>query len=391
MELLFYHPSSRVWKDKFENYYTLGSYTDEVWDRYLGLADKLTICFRLSKDILNKEEAEKTRRKITKNEIDVVELPDINSSGRFFFNPRIILEFNKILSNAVKRCDFAIIRQPDKKIVSLLKKYKKPYLVEVVGPSFESLWYHSWKGKMLALPSELRTKMVVKYAPWVLYVTQDYLQKKYPTNGKSLGCSDASITKKDSSILDQRIRKIKNVKDKLIVGTIGSFHIKDKGQIYMIKALSRIKDKKIEYQLVGDGNNYELINEAKRIGVSDKVVFLGRYNHENVMKWLQTIDIYIQPSFDEGLPRAVIEAMSVGLPIIASNVGGIPELIEREMMVRPKKYEEISDKINSLSEERMIGAAKYNYERSLWYDVTHLSEKRKYFYKEFKEWAINQN
>ena len=89
MELLFYHPSSRVWKDKFENYYTLGSYTDEVWDRYLGLADKLTICFRLSKDILNKEEAEKTRRKITKNEIDVVELPDINSSGRFFLTQEL--------------------------------------------------------------------------------------------------------------------------------------------------------------------------------------------------------------------------------------------------------------------------------------------------------------
>lgn len=391
MELLYYHPSSRVWKDKLGAYYTLGSYTDEVWNRYLELTDNLTICFRLSKDILSKENAERTRKKIVRKEISVVELPDINSSKKLFFNFQIISEFNTSLSNAVKKCDFAIIRQPDKKIVTFLKKYRKPYLVEVVGPSFESLWYHSWKGKMLALYSEIRTKMIVKNAPWVIYVTQEYLQKRYPTNGRSLGCSDASIIMQEPLILEKRIKKIKRIKNKLIIGTIGALHIKDKGQVYVIKALSMFKDKDIEYQLVGDGNNLKLMNEAKRIGVSDKVFFLGRYSHERVLEWLQSIDVYIQPSLDEGMPRSVMEAMSVGLPIIASNVGGISELIEREMLVEPKNYREISNKINSLSEKRMIESATYNYKHSLQYNINSLAQKREGFYKEFKEWAMSQN
>ena len=79
--------------------------------------------------------------------------------------------------------------------------------------------------------------------------------------------------------------------------------------------------------LVGGGNNEFLKKIANKNAVGNQVIFHGKLEHDEIFKWLRDIDIYIQPSDTEGLPRSVIEAMSVACPVIGSNAGGIPELI----------------------------------------------------------------
>jgi glycosyltransferase involved in cell wall biosynthesis len=76
--------------------------------------------------------------------------------------------------------------------------------------------------------------------------------------------------------------------------------------------------------------------KASRLGLASRIEFCGVVpSGVEVLSWLDTVDIYLQPSFQEGLPRALIEAMSRGCPAIGSTAGGIPELLSADCLHRP--------------------------------------------------------
>ena len=77
---------------------------------------------------------------------------------------------------------------------------------------------------------------------------------------------------------------------------------------------------------------------------------------------LESIDIYIQPSKQEGLPRALIEAMSMGVPALGSTAGGTPELLEEVFIFNKGDPAEIADRILKLNvKEVLLEQAKRNY------------------------------
>jgi len=79
--------------------------------------------------------------------------------------------------------------------------------------------------------------------------------------------------------------------------------------------------------LVGDGpDRGPLEEQARELGISDRVLFLGY--RSDAMECHQIFDVYVQTSDTEGVPNAVLEAMSLEVPVVATNVGGTPELIE---------------------------------------------------------------
>ena len=110
-------------------------------------------------------------------------------------------------------------------------------------------------------------------------------------------------------------------------------------------------------------------------------------SHHKVFEWLDTIDIYVQPSNTEGLPRALIEAMSRGLPAFGSNVGGIPELLESQFIFsnRRKKVDEICNILLSFNKDTMKKQARRNYEEVKKYDKEIIEERRKRFFEKFRE------
>src|SRR5690606_15570335 len=118
--------------------------------------------------------------------------------------------------------------------------------------------------------------------------------------------------------------------NKIIIGTTAAIDVKHKGQQYVIEALGELKKNgytKFEYHLVGGGDPAYLKSIAKRHNIEENIHFLGTLPHNKVFEWLDNIDIYVQPSRQEGLPRALIEAMSRGLPAFGANTAGIPELL----------------------------------------------------------------
>lgn len=119
---------------------------------------------------------------------------------------------------------------------------------------------------------------------------------------------------------------------------VGRF-MKVKNHKTLIRAFARFAEKKesIRLQLLGEG---ELLDEmkdyAEKLKVADKVEFLGLQS--NVYPYLNKADVFCLPSEYEGVPMTLIEAMGTGLPIVASNVGGIPDMLvngENALLVEP--------------------------------------------------------
>lgn len=100
-----------------------------------------------------------------------------------------------------------------------------------------------------------------------------------------------------------------------------------KGQEYLIRALAELEG--VALLLIGSGTDADRLRAlAREQGVAEGVRFLG-WRHD-VPHILHALDLYVQPSLTEGLPLAVVEAAAAGLPIVASEVGGIPEIITHE-------------------------------------------------------------
>ncbi|MEY0429507.1 glycosyltransferase family 4 protein [Providencia rettgeri] len=137
----------------------------------------------------------------------------------------------------------------------------------------------------------------------------------------------------------------------------------------LFKALSNLKQKNWQLNLVGKGpleqNAKELVNE---LGLNEKVNFLGE--RHDVGNLLSSSDIFILPSNWEGLPISIIEAMSFSLPIIASDVGGVSEMVSSSngILVPRGNIELMRNAIVTLLENEKIRVDMGNSSRKLYCD-----------------------
>ena len=81
-------------------------------------------------------------------------------------------------------------------------------MIELVGCAWDSFWNHGLAGKILAPYLFMRTKREVKRAPFVVYVTSEFLQKRYPTRGVNTNISNVKLNKQNPEDLARRIEKI---------------------------------------------------------------------------------------------------------------------------------------------------------------------------------------
>lgn len=114
--------------------------------------------------------------------------------------------------------------------------------------------------------------------------------------------------------------------NKVLLGTIGRL-VPLKNQLWLIETLANMLSETVHLMIVGSGPLKDtLIEKAKALGVEDKVMIYGESSKPEDL--LNKFDIFILPSISEGLSNTIMEAMSSGLPIVASDVGGNSELIE---------------------------------------------------------------
>lgn len=392
MKLLFIQGGTRLKKDVEGNYYTDGNLNDSVWERYKNYSDELMILLRSEEKVYSKEEAQKKFNGISKDKVKIIEMPDLMRPKKRFFSISWRNKTKKIIEQTVMECDKAIIRSAHNfytlNAIKYCKKHNKPYLIEVAGYAFDGYWGHGdLYGKIVAVPYELLAKKSMREANYSVYVTNYSLQKNYPCYGKTLGCSDVELNPLNEKDLEQRINKIKKDCDKkIILGTIGWVNLKLKGQHDVINVLHKLKQKGInsfEYHLVGLGDHSYLDKLIKKFGLEENVKILGPKPHNEIFDWLKGIDVYIQPSYQEGLCRAVVEAMSMACPIIVSNAGGNPELANEKYVFKKGNRKQLYNILKNITQEDLEKEANRSFELAKEYEKELLDKKRNEFYNEF--------
>ena len=391
MKLLFVQGGSRIKVNSKNEIFVDGNFNNTVFEDYCKLANDVTFLLRKDSRIYDDEFLDLKFNKVNPK-FNVFSIPDFYRSIKARFNLREIRKVEKIIAKLVKQKDKIIIRSVGNfytnTVLKYCKKYKKSYLIEVTGFAFNALWYHSLRGKIVAVPRELYLKKALKNAPYAVYVTEEALQKRYPCKGVSLGCSDVRLCELNENVLNRRLDKIQNHSGKIVLGTAAFLDVKWKGQIYIIRALALLKKRgftQFEYQMIGAGDGEKLKKEVNKYHLEDQVKILGAKPHDKVFEWLDSIDVYVQPSFQEGLCRAIVEAMSRACPIICSDVGGNYELIDRDWIFGKADVKGFANCLLQMDTENLKKQAKKNFEHSLDYDKQKLDAQREEFYKNFIE------
>lgn len=392
MKRLLFCYDGPMLKDKSGQYFNT-VLTDELFKRYEIIANDINVAIRVIS--IKEENVNKKYAKLSKEKYKIIECPNLSSLKGLAID---LKKCKSILKNEIEKSDYIIIRLPSmigNLAVSVAKRLNKPYLIEMVGCPWDAFWNYSLKGKVFAPIMTYMTKKRVKNAPYVLYVTKEFLQKRYPTKGKCINCSNVILNDFDEKNLEIRKERIYNSKDDSvkIIATTAAIDVKYKGQKYVIKAIKKLikHGKKIEYWLIGGGNNKYLNKFVKRYKLENNVKFLGSLPHEKVFEKLKNVDIYVQPSKQEGLPRALIESMSMGCLCVGSQTGGIPELLEEKYIFKKGNVRQLAKIIYNIKMEDYIEQGKRNFQRSKDYEKEILENRRNSFYKEFIENSKEKN
>lgn len=381
--MLFVHDHTFV--EHNGSYYTTGSLNQRVMDRYISYFDKVDVFATVRAAGLDDMSFVRAENKVAGLGFHL--MPRRRSIGG-------LLSSMKPMEQEVRHAECVVVRMSlfGAIAVHYARKYRVPYLVEMVACPWDSLWYHSLKGKILAPFMTLLTKKICWQAPYVIYVTQKFLQRRYPTKGRQIGCSDVELTAVNPDVLSHRLGKIQKMGSAtrpLHLATVANVAVRYKGQDYVIKAIAALRKRGIEfeYSLIGGGDPSRLQALAQMEGISDLVHIIGPVPHENVFDYLDGVDVYVQPSLQEGLPRAVVEAMSRGCPVVGSNAGGIPELLDDDCVFDKGSSASLEVILSSIDIAWMSEKAKTNYARACGFKKTILDEKRANFYREFAQYS----
>lgn len=356
-------------------------YNNDLVDRYVSFGHEVSFLMRL--ETINNAGSNRYSE-ITHPDFSFIEIPNFKSFKTYHKKQSAL----GIIRQAVDAHDVIVARLPSA-AGALAFEYaveiNKPVLVEMVACVYDALWNYDYRGKLLAYYKLYQYRKHLQKATHVVYVTNYFLQKRYPTKGKSIGCSDVVIEKLEDSVLTNRLAKIDNNKCQLVLGTVAAIDVPYKGQDDVIKAVSILRKMAldIKYVIVGQGDPAFLKTVIKEHQVDNMVEIRGPLPSAEVFHFLDDIDIYIQPSKTEGLPRALIEAMSRACPSLGARVGGIPELLDDNCLFEPGNVSQIVKMLKQVDSAWMQKQVRITFDDAKKYQKDNLEEIRRDFYHTF--------
>lgn len=377
MKAGFFHDSPIIYHDG--KYYSRG-FGFNIWTRYLTVFDKLVISTRIL------EESPQSHSLSSGPNIDFKPIDSYKKPISLLLNYRNIYQQIK---SSLEEVDCAIIRLPSVIgwiTAAIAKQMGKPVLIELVGCPWDAFRSYGFRGSLIAPFAFLITRLTVSKSDYTIYVTEEFLQKRYPSRGKTASISNVEISI-DERKLQQRLQRIGRPQTELRLGSVGKIDLRYKGYHSAFKAVALLlgQGQKICYEIVGPGNPDELNDLARVLGIERAVHLTGAMSSQQLAKWMAELDIYIQPSLSEGLPRSVIEAMSNALPVILSEAGGHPELIDDRFRFPAGDSPSLAQRIQELAKEDLGSIAIQNFEKSREYERNRLQSKRDSILNAFKK------
>ena len=375
-------------------------YADSVFDynfykRYLSVFDHVFAVVRVNKI----DETPIGKKKASGDGISFITLPNYKGPYEYALHYGEII---KIVNKTCKDDSFpcAIFRLPSSTANVFCKRFSKtgkPFAVEIVIDPWENFGPREEGNKLVLWWARRSWTKVVRdmclKANGASYVTEKYLQEKYPPRA-SLDCngfvgSYSSVELADNSYGEAKLWG-ENQKIFWLSHVANYFATKGKGHLTVINTVKIVREHgyDLRVKFIGDGpKRKEFEDYAASLGLSDYVLFLGRLpNGDEVRKTISDTDIFILPTLAEGLPRALLEAMSIGLPCLSSPVCGIPEVLESEFLFDFEDSKGFAMGVEKLirNPRLMENISMANLQISKKYSSSILQERRASFYRKLR-------
>ena len=234
----------------------------------------------------------------------------------------------------------------DSMYLVISKIFKKKVLFQIHGGNLNEFWERNFYG----------TKAIIKQIlkiPELIAVLSSVQRRPFEKNGFV-----AKVKVIPNMIESNKYKKGNNYRarfgisgSKIVVLFIASLFNKEKGIMELLKSIPPIikEHNDILFIFVGGGKEKGAMMEFCRKETLEKYIkFTGYLEQEDIIKILNSSDIFVLPSYGEGFPLVILEAMAAGLPIISTPVGAIPEVIndgENGFFVKPMDHIALAEKI----------------------------------------------
>jgi glycosyltransferase involved in cell wall biosynthesis len=390
-----------------QGFFTSGPFAYSFWKRYLAAFDSVRVVARAAD--LDRVPPQRPGGGLAQGAradgpgVAFAPVPYYRGPEQLLRNLRRV---RRAVVAALEESDAILLRLPSA-LASVaegwLRGCGRPFAVEVVGDPWDALapgaHYHPLRALFRqALFRSQRRQCAASCAS--SYVTREALQRRYPARLASLsvGCSDVELP--HSAFAEQPRSPSSALRQPSLV-TVGSLNHLYKGPDVLLEAVGRCRRVGLDASLavVGDGQYRPALEAScRRLGIASRVVFRGQLAFgEDVRAELDRADLFVLPSRQEGLPRALLEAMARGLPALGSSVGGIPELLAPEDLVSPNDPAALARKIEEVCGDpaRLERMSRGNLATSWEYEDGQLEQQRKVFLKrlckETERWVDGRN
>jgi glycosyltransferase involved in cell wall biosynthesis len=376
--------------------YACGPIGHSSWREFLEAFDELVLVARVRND----DNPCSGEVQIDGPLVSVWGLPDCTGPWEVALMLRTL---RRQVSAAAAECEAYVLRIPG--LIAYLAwrevaRRGRPYALEVLGDPWEALGPGTVRSPLRPVYRRVAAhamKAMCGRPDAALYWSKP-LQERYPCRkdcyttvspriNLSCGYADAQLMSARRARLDQWRVAAATQQRKLRIGFVGSLAQLYKGPDILLRALALCSrgGLVLETFLVGDGRYRKDMHAlARKLLVENQVVFLGQLMFGNPdFDLLDSIDLFVMPSRTEGLPRALVEAMSRGCPCIGANVAGIAELLTPDDLFRCGDPEDLAAKILEVtrSPERLTQMSMRNLEKAKEYNPKALRKTRQDFYR----------
>ena len=314
-----------------------------------GAAENTYLTYKLH----NREKYEvKIITGLNKRDIEVILIPEFQREINLFLD---LVAFYKIYKILRKEKPYIVHTHTSK--TGILGRWAAKFAgVPVIIHTPHGHIFYGYFNKLLTLLFILIERLTSYITDYIITLTkkgkEEHIKFKIAPPSKFIpiysGIEFEKIKIKKDKI---KIKKELKIPDcSIIIGSAGRLE-PIKGFIYLIKSaeivLKELKREKIYFIVAGDGSlKEELQREVVERGIERNFKFIGW--REDVYDIINISDIFVLPSLNEGMGRVILEAMYLGKPIIASKVGGIPEIVidgENGLLFESQNYNELAEKI----------------------------------------------
>jgi phosphatidylinositol alpha-1,6-mannosyltransferase len=382
--------------------YSSGFAKYATWSRYLDVFDDVLVLARVTR-----REPQDNEQRADGPRVSFRPLPDHTGPWQYL---QVQRQARVIAHHSIMECGAYLLRMPGlvgQMVWREIVRAKKPYALEVMGDPWDAFSPGAWPHISRPIFRRVATaqlKRMCTGATAIHYLTSQALQRRYPPSKRAYAVGFPDVLLENTGVPAENIQrrygrlreslwKDAKTASSIRIGFIGSFANMYKGPDALLHAAALCQGRlNLQLAMVGAGRYLpEMKTLAGKLGIADRVEFRGELpSGRPVFDFLDSIDLFVMPSRAEGLPRALVEAMSRGCPCIASAVGGIPELLAADDLVPAGSPEELAKLILQVATDsnRLFAMSARNLAKADQFNPQALNESRRAFLEEVKRRSL---